>query len=112
MPPMPRRGLNAIAVFYADDASMQENQSTPRVGKPALLEHERKALAAVKSLQSRCVRPFFIEGELVVIKWRFEYESLQGQRCCFEELSHQTWRGAQIRTEQFFYDPAQFTPRS
>jgi hypothetical protein len=32
---------DAIAEFYAENASMQENQSAPRVGRDALVARER-----------------------------------------------------------------------
>ena len=37
------RRIDALASFYAEDASMQENGSQPRCGKAALLAHEAAA---------------------------------------------------------------------
>ena len=42
----------AIEEFYTEGASMQENQSPPRVGRNALVAYERKVLARAKSLSS------------------------------------------------------------
>ena len=52
------QGVAALDGFYAEDASMQENQSAPRIGKPALLAHEIAAQASVTNLTARCIRPF------------------------------------------------------
>ncbi len=95
--------------FYAEEATMRENMAQPRSGKPALIQHEQDALAGVKNLQAKCIRPFFIEGDFVVIRWLFEIEDIKGKRFKFEELSHQRWVGQQIMEEQFFYDPSQLT---
>lgn len=99
--------IAAMEAFYAPNASMQENFNPPRVGKPALLEHERKALAGTRNVKSARVGPVFVDGDLVVIRWRFESESTSGSVTTIEELAYQRWEGDQIVQEQFFYDPAQ-----
>jgi hypothetical protein len=99
--------LGAIERFYAEDASMQENQSEPRRGRATLLEHERKLLASMKAVRGRCVGPLLRDGDSVVIPWAFEFEGRDGKVVRMEELAQQTWRGEQILRERFFYDPAQ-----
>ena len=106
------QGMAALEGFYAENASMQENQSVPRVGKPALLAHESVAQASVTKLIARCVRPFLIDRDTVVLRWKFEYVDRAGRSVQFEELAYQRWAGELIREEQFFYDPAQFKPRA
>ena len=98
----------ALQDFYAADATMQENQQTPRAGRDALIAHERKALAGVKWMRINCDRPVLIEQDHVVIRWAIEYETLKGRVVQFEELSYQTWDAQKITKEQFFYDPEQF----
>lgn len=53
----------AIEKFYTIDASMQENQSEPRIGRDLLVTNEKNTLLKVKSLVSKCVRPYFINGD-------------------------------------------------
>lgn len=48
-----------------------------------------------------------VNGEIVVIRWVFEFEWLDGKRTRIEELAYQRWKGERIAEEQFFYDPAQ-----
>jgi ketosteroid isomerase-like protein len=100
--------VEAMVRFYADDASMQENAAAPRTGKPALIKHEEDALASITSLRSSCIRPLFVSGDFVVIRWVFEIQDTQGKTMRFEELAHQRWRGELMAEERFFYDPAQF----
>jgi hypothetical protein len=101
----------AIAEFYTAFASMQENLKPPRVGRDALVAYERKVLARARSVQSRCVRPAFVHGNLVVLRWRFRFEWQDGSVSEMEELAYQRWDGERIDEEQFFYDPAQAVPR-
>lgn len=102
--------VEAIEMFYTVDATMQENQSPPRVGRDALVANERRALAKAKSVSSHCVRPFFVNGDYVVIRWIFEFVAHDGSITRIEELAHQHWKGERIAEETFFYDPVQFKP--
>ncbi len=103
--------VGAIRDFYAQDASMQENMDAPRVGRDVLVAHEERALAAAASVTSQCVRPVFVEGARVVIRWIFEFTGHDGRVRRIEELAYQRWEGDRIVQEQFFYDPRQFAPR-
>ena len=102
--------VRAIETFYAEDGSMQENLGPPRVGRSLLMAHEQKVLDATAAVRSTCVRPVFVDGDHVVIRWIFEFEKKDGRRLRMEELAYQTWRGEQLQHEQFFYDPAQLKP--
>ena len=99
--------VEAVQEFYTEDASMQENQSVPRIGRDAHAENERKVLARTKSLTSKCVRPVFVNGDKVVIRWIFQFEWRDGTTTRMEELAYQRWEGERIAEETFFYDPAQ-----
>ena len=99
--------VEAIREFYTEDASMQENDKPPRVGREALAEGEAKVLARVKTVRSTCVRPALANGDHVVIRWVFEFEYLDGRSMRMEELAWQRWAGERIAEEKFFYDPGQ-----
>jgi hypothetical protein len=99
--------VEAIEEFYASGASMRENNAAPRTGRDNLVAHERKVLARAKSVRSQCVRPVFVSGERVVIRWIFEFEWRDGRTTRMEELAYQRWEGERVVEEQFFYDPAQ-----
>ncbi len=101
----------AIEKYYTIDASMQENQSDPRVGRDILVDNERKVLSRVKSMTSKCIRPVFINKDNVVIRWFFHFEWLDGTITEVEEIAHQRWEGERIINEKFFYDPKQMIPK-
>jgi hypothetical protein len=103
--------VDAIRDFYSDDASMRENFEAPRVGRETLMAHEAKALARTASVTSQCVRPVFVSGDNVVIRWIFEFTANDGTKARIEELAYQRWRGDKVCEEQFFYDPKQFAFR-
>lgn len=101
----------AIEQFYTEDASMQENQSEPRIGRAFLVENEAKTLAKAKSVASKCIRPYFINGNKVVIKWHFYFEWKNGTYSEIEEVTLQQWKDELIHKEQFFYDPKYLVPK-
>lgn len=83
----------------------------PRVGRNAHVANERRVLSKAKSLTSKCVRPVFVSGDRVVVRWIFRFEWLDGTVTRMEELAYQRWEGERIAEETFFYDPAQRVPR-
>ena len=99
--------VEAMHRFYAEHATMRENMAAPRVGKSVLIKHEEDALASITSLKASCVRPNFISGDVVVIRWIFEIHDKTGKTVRFEEIAYQRWEAELIAEEQFFYDPAQ-----
>ena len=100
--------VKAVEEFYTEDATMRENQKPPRGPRSALVENERRVLARAKSVESICVRPAFVAGDRVVMRWIFRFVWLDGTTSELEELSYQRWEGERVAEEQFFYDPAQF----
>jgi SnoaL-like domain len=101
----------ACEEFYTADSSMQENQSAPRIGRVAHVANERRVLARAKFLMSKCVRPVFVSGDKVVIRWIFRFEWFDGTVTHMEEMAYQRWEGDRIAEETFFYDPAQRVPK-
>jgi hypothetical protein len=101
----------AIEEFYTADASMQENQSAPRIGRDAHVANERRVFARAREVKSECVRPVFVSGDRVVIRWRFRFDWLDGTVTEMEEVACQRWEGERVAEETFFYDPAQRVPR-
>jgi hypothetical protein len=101
---------DAIERFYTEQASMRENFKPPRVGRDHLVARERQVLARAKTVDSRCIRPVLVSGDIVVVRWVFRFEWLDGKRTRMEEIAYQRWEGERIAEEQFFYDPGQLAP--
>jgi hypothetical protein len=100
----------AVEEFYKPDASLQENQSAPRIGRDTQIKRERDLLTKARAVSSHCVRPAFVSGDRVVIRWQFRFDWLDGTATKMEEIAYQRWEGERIAEETFFYDPAQRVP--
>lgn len=99
--------VSAIERYYHADASIQENNEPPRVGRDLLVEHEQQFLDSTASVIGRRMATPLIEGDQVAIRWRFDIQTKNGGSMVLEEIAFQTWRGEQIIEEKFFYDPRQ-----
>lgn len=91
-----------IEKFYTNDASIQENQNEPRVGKDNLIKNEQEMLKKALTVNSKCIRPFLHNGNNVVIKWKFRFEWKDNSTTEIEEITYQEWEGNKIKREQFF----------
>jgi ketosteroid isomerase-like protein len=99
--------VEALQEFYADDATMQENGNTPRVGLAKLVKHERGVMAVFKEIRTLPVKTWLVDGDHVIINWVFEFTRPDGSRSRMDELALQRWRGDRVVAERFYYDPAQ-----
>jgi hypothetical protein len=96
----------AIADFYHEDASMQENLQEPRRGRALLMEQEAKALARVAAVYTHPDPVVLIDGDRVVVNWTFDFTGKDGVTRRLNELALQTWRGDRVQEERFVYDTA------
>jgi ketosteroid isomerase-like protein len=94
----------AIERFYTEDASMQENAAPRRVGRGALVAHERAFLDTLSQVTSKAVTSV-VEGDHVAIRWVFDFVFKSGKVRRADEIALQEWRGDKIFRERFFYDP-------
>jgi hypothetical protein len=101
----------AVEEFYTADSTMRENMGQARVGRELHVANERKVMARAASVTSQCVRPVFVNGDHVVIRWIFHFEWKDGSFTHMEELAYQRWEGERMAEETFFYDPAQRLPQ-
>jgi len=97
----------AIRDWYGEDATMQENQGEPRRGRELLIRQEQATLDRMERVETELLAPPVIDGNTVVLRWRFTFHPKAGGQRSMEEVAWQTWRGDQIAAETFFYDPAQ-----
>jgi hypothetical protein len=95
--------VRAIADYYHEEASMQENLQAPRRGRAALMAHEAKVLERVK-MHTHPDPIFLLDGDQVVINWIFDATGKDGITRRLNELALQRWVGDRIAEERFVYD--------
>jgi len=97
--------VGAIADFYHEGASMQENLLPQRQGRALLMEHEAKVLARMK-MHTHPDPLCLVDGDHVVINWTFDATGPDGVTRRLNELALQRWDGDHIAEERFVYDTA------
>jgi hypothetical protein len=102
--------VGAIAHFYHDDATMQENLGPMRVGRDSLMAHEMEIMFRYGAMPVRKVERFAVNGDHVFINWIFEMNIPTIGKRLLDEVAMQIWRGDRIVSERFYYDPAQIRP--
>jgi ketosteroid isomerase-like protein len=96
--------VRAIAEFYREDASMQENAAEPRRGRELLMAQETAFLSKAARVFTHPPRALLVDGDRVAIQWVFDITDRSGVTRRREEVALQTWRGDRIAEERFFYD--------
>jgi hypothetical protein len=97
--------VRAIADYYHENASMQENLQTPRQGRAHLMAHEARVLERTK-MHTHPNPLFLVDGDNVVIRWIFDATGKDGITRRLNELALQRWEGDRIAEERFVYDSA------
>jgi len=97
--------VGAIADYYHEDASMQENLSPPRQGRALLMENEAKVLERTR-MHTHPGPLFLVDGDHVVVNWTFDATGPDGVTRRLNELALQRWSGDRIAEERFVYDTA------
>jgi ketosteroid isomerase-like protein len=104
------RYVEALEQFYHPHASMQDNQQPPRLGRDRLIADERATMARFAQMKTDPVTDLLIDGDKVMIRWRFTFTPTEGPPMVMEEVALQRWDGDRIAEERFFYDPRQLRP--
>jgi ketosteroid isomerase-like protein len=102
--------VEALEGFYHPDASMQDNQQAPRLGLERLVADERATMARFVRMKTDPVTDLLIDGDKVMIRWKFTFTPAEGPPMVMEEIALQRWAGDRIAEERFFYDPRQTRP--
>ena len=102
--------VEALEGFYHPDSTMQDNQQPPRVGLEAHVASEKATMARFAQMRTDPVTDLLIDGDKVMIRWKFTFTPAEGPPMVMEELTLQRWDGDRIAEERFFYDPRQLFP--
>ena len=104
------RYVEAIEEFYHPHASMRDNQGEARLGRDRLAADERATMARFATMRTDPVEDLLVDGDKVVVRWRFTFTPPAGPPVVMEELALQRWEGDRIAEERFFFDPRQIRP--
>jgi hypothetical protein len=102
--------VEALEKFYHPHASMQDNQQAPRLGRERLIADERATMARFATMKTDAVTDLLVDGDKVMVRWKFTFTPAEGPPMVMEEIALQRWEDDRIAEERFFYDPRQTRP--
>ena len=102
--------VEALEQFYHPHASMQDNQQEPRRGLERLIADEKATMGRFAVMKTDPVTDLLVDGDKVMIRWKFTFTPAEGPPMVMEELALQRWEGDRVAEERFFYDPRQTRP--
>jgi hypothetical protein len=97
------KALEAFEKYYHDEVIMQENESSPTLGKEANRQREIEFFSSI--IEFRSARPLKITvGERVsMVHWQYDYTHKDWGVRNYSQVSVQEWKDGKIIKEQFFY---------
>ena len=92
-----------IQRFYHPDVVMQENESTPTIGKEANLDREKNFLSNIVEFRKAEVKATTTSESVTAVVWHFDYTHKEWGVRNYTQVSVQHWQDGLIIKEQFFY---------
>ena len=97
------KALDAFEHFYHDQVVMQENESTPTIGKDANREREIEFFNNITEFRGAHVQDVTIGEDVTMVVWQYDYTHKQWGERNYKQVSVQHWLDGKIIKEQFFY---------
>jgi len=96
--------LEAFEKFYHPAVVMQENESTPTVGKDANLRREIDFFGKVSGFSENAkILDVALGDNVTMVRWQYNYVHKEWGKKNYTQVSVQHWKDGQIVKEQFFY---------
>ncbi|MEM6792958.1 MAG: SnoaL-like domain-containing protein [Acidobacteriota bacterium] len=99
--------MGAFERFYADDVVMIEPGHPPHEGKAVNREREQQFVDSVGEFHGAEVLASGVAGDGVTFsEWVLDITFKGGPRKKLEQVAVRRWRGSQVVSERFYYDPS------
>ncbi len=95
--------LEAFDKFYADNVVMQENETSPTIGKHENRKREEKFLNDLIDFRGAKLHEVAYGDNLTMTKWSYDYTHKDWGVRNYTQVSVQHWKDDKIVKEQFFY---------
>lgn len=96
--------LEGFEKYYHENVVMQENESTPTIGKNANRERERKFFDDVIDFRVAKVLSVASGDHVTMVEWYFDYTHKDWGIRNYKQISVQHWADDKIINEKFYYE--------
>jgi len=97
------KALDAFDKYYHPDVVMQENESSPTIGKAANRKREEEFYGNITEFRGAEVKGTTVGDNLSSVIWSYDYTHKEWGVRKYTQVSVQHWKDGLIVREQFFY---------
>ena len=97
------KALVAFEEHYADDCTMQENNSDPFIGKAVNREREMKFFSSIAELHEIKLLATAVNSNLSFSEWLIDVSFKDGKRNRLEQVAVRRWKNGKVASERFYY---------
>ncbi len=96
--------LEAFEKYYADNVVMQENETTPRVGKDVNREYEKAFVSGIVEVHGSKIIGVATGDDYATVESFMDVTHKDWGRIARTQVSVQKWENGKIVNEKFYYD--------
>lgn len=97
--------LEAFEKYYAEEVTMQENETEPIVGKDACRAKEEAFVNNIVAFRKADVESIVVGDNLTVVQWGFDFTHAEWGERNYNQIAVQRWNEeGQIVNEKFYYN--------
>lgn len=97
------KALDAFELYYDDAVVMQENESTPTVGKDLNRQREIEFFGSITEFRGAAIEKVAVGEDVSMVVWHYDYTHKDWGVRKYKQVSVQHWKEGKIVKEQFFY---------
>lgn len=98
--------LDAFEKYYAEDVTMQDNLTEPRVGKAANRTYEEQFVNGITAFRGAEVKAVALDEDngIVMTEWFMDYSHSAFGDVQLAQVSVQRWENGQVVHERFYHN--------
>ncbi|HZJ59148.1 MAG TPA: nuclear transport factor 2 family protein [Chitinophagaceae bacterium] len=97
------KALEAFDKYYHEDVVMQENESTPTIGKKVNRKREEEFFSSISEFRNARPLKVTVGEDVSMVQWHYDYTHKDWGVRNYIQVSVQEWKNGKIIREQFFY---------
>ena len=97
------KALEAFEKYYHDEVIMQENESSPTIGKEANRQREKEFFSSITEFRTAWPLKITVGEGVSMVQWHYDYTHRDWGVRNYSQVSVQEWKDGKIIKEQFFY---------
>ncbi|MDX2216447.1 MAG: SnoaL-like domain-containing protein [Oculatellaceae cyanobacterium bins.114] len=95
--------MQVFEKYYDENVVMQENETSPTIGKAANRVREEAFFANVVEFRGAEVKNVAFGENVIISEWFLDYTHAEWGKRTYHQVSVQQWRDGKVIHERFYY---------